>query len=346
MVSRHNGRNMRPLPWDFDDDGEWSGMSRGQKEAKYANTSDLILALLGDKSPAEFLEHYGLAGRLDETQLRLLCYGEARLGKRLAGHLAVSVALDPSMQDIAKWIIVKNVFYNAAKQNTLPEVDISEADYDALRQAAIATYTDYGAQLKLLRGYSLLGPKELAGKVGVNRNTIMRYEANIFAPENFIFHRMMDVLGVYEAIRPQVMYAVFPKAMEQLSSPNPKIRAKGRKVLMGGGSLFGALLYNLRSEKGWSVELLAQKLNIIYNTIAQNYEMGEVTPDNHMVHRLADALEVNNTTRSLMFSLAFPKAVEQLSSPDAKIRAKSKQALLGGGSLLGAVLYHLRKDKG
>ncbi len=75
----------------------------------------------------------------------------------------------------------------------------------------------------------------------------------------------------------------------------PAIKRGGLSKLIGGGSVFGALLSNARENKGLSCGELAEKSNISYGMISR-WENGKSLPSPKAFNKLCNALELDETS--------------------------------------------------
>lgn len=348
MVVSHYNQYSR-LPINLDEDGNWDGFSVESFYPKYSSTSDLMLALIPPPDeggiPA-FLKQFHLEDCLNEHQVRRLAIGEARLGKRLAEHLAVTIATQEDMHDVATWNIIKNVYERAKRSTALAEIDIDLQHSNELRAETLQHFSEsLGAQLKLLRGYKLLTQEALGRRVDITSGQISDYELNKNRPDNAMLHKLADALEVDQGTRLLLFKTRFPEAFEQLNSADPVEQRTGKKALLGGGTLIGALLYHLREAKGISQSDVGQKIGVSSEQVS-HYECGYDLPENITLHKFANALEVDSSLRRLLFEIRFPDETKGLSSADPESQRVARKAWLGGGTLVGAVLYRLRTDKG
>lgn len=304
--------------WDYDDDGGAGGVQFNRPEAAFATYSDLLLKWSDSYSSiAELQKGLGLEGIVEESAFRRLVTGEAIPGRNLAIHLQAQVP-----EEVGTYRQVKNIAARVLHDGTTPMVDISSEQRLAAMEEAIAALDSsepnlMGRMLTIARVYNGLSQKELAMRAALHTRSVAGYECGISPPISTV-HKLADALEVSGDTRWSLLEA----------------RGKGKTELAitGGGSVFGMLLHHLRDEKDFTLEALGRRVGSSEGGIA-GYEHGRSKPGVAMVHKLADALEVSSDTRWLLLETAGRDKAEL-------------EAITGGGSVFGMLLYHLREGNG
>lgn len=167
--------------------------------------------------------------------------------------------------------------------------------------------SEFGLLLRDLRKSIGFTQKELAGQIdGITNSDISRWEARNTFPSVPDVHKLADALSVDKKTRFEMLDKAGDEAAERLNSSDVAIARSGIKRIIGGGNMFGSLLYNLRTQQGISQKDFAIKAEVSANGL-RAWEFGLRTPeDDETVRKLANALglEEESVTRDLFFTAA------------------------------------------
>lgn len=151
------------------------------------------------------------------------------------------------------------------------------------------------------KGWSL---RDLADKAGISPQAVGAYEAGVLPPTQVI-RQLCDALEVTPGIRLYLFHAASKGALSDLDVGNKQYR-ESLKTMVGGRTLFAALLYTLRNKKGWLQKELGEKTGIKESAL-KDYEAGHAVPDSATINKLCEGFEVDAETKELLLKVSAEK---------------------------------------
>ncbi len=327
-----------------DDEGHLYGMHLQYSDLLqqgYYTIQDLLSAWLPsseDGGYLKFIKEYGLDKIISCEQLELLFTDRnTRMGKHMAGIFSVLVP-----PQYCSWLQVKNIYERAAVNQGMKEIEISQetADY-YMEQLSNTEGLEFRHILCLCRRLRLKSRAELITVLDLYSTAFSKYEYTKLLPDFIVVHSICDALNVNSNMRMLMLDAAGNSALAKLE--DPVHFREGLKSIIGGGSLFGAVLNHLLEKAEMNQRKLSEMTGINESAIS-NYINGNAYPSVSIVHRLADALEANNNARLFMLNTAGGTALAKLD--DTRHWREGLRSIIGGGSICGAILYHSRTEKG
>lgn len=325
---------------DYDDEGQLAGgMSIKPVWQPVETLHEVLLKLIPDKAGGGyqgFIDQYHLQGVVTAGQLETLFTESGYCaGKNLMGVLSVLVP-----PEVSSWRKIRNIWEREHSGRHV--LDIGEEQQRLFAERVIAAGEwEFRHVLRFSRRIRFVTQKILAEHCDIVENTVGEYEAAERHPDMHMVHRIGDVLNVAGDVRHAMLASLPPDA----GNGDPGEWRRELERFAGGRSLFGAMLTHVCHERQMTQRDLAIKCGNMCEGSLSQYKRSACNPETIMVHRLCDALEVKPQVRWLMLAHASPAARGQLESDDEKSWRRGLAAFAGGGSVFGALLYHLRCDR-
>ncbi len=362
----------------YDDDGRPDGMQVAGSAnyiVRYNNIQQLLVDWLPSSEEggyAVFIEENGLQGVVPAKALeRLFTDTNTRMGKNLAGILSLLVP-----PEYCTWHTFKNIYGRGLRDSEKETIDISdEAKQQFIEDLASIDGLEFAQILRMLRRANFLSQRGLAEEAQLFWQRIGEYERGVIVPTDATVQKLCDALDVDKDTRMLLLDAAGKGARAKLE--DPETFRQGLRSIIGGGTIFGALLCNLRKKKGFTQRGLAEEAQLFQQQIGK-YERGVIVPTDATVQKLCDALDVGDEARELLEQVAenarevrsdgpLNKAAMKVwrvaegaqkthfdGVPDEVIAKLDNPetfregliSIVGGGSIFGVALYKLRMEKG